>query len=89
MDQKLFSPKLCEEDIHQSKIWKLAKCQKNRVINSFPYMQKKYMFFIRNTTYLTICPKKYLFLTKKWSSFFRGPNFKNIYNFFLKKFMKV
>ena len=28
-------------------------------------IQKNYMFFIRNTIYLIICPKKYLFLTKK------------------------
>ena len=68
VDQKLYSPKLCEEDIHQStgkKVQKIAKCQKNRVIDSFQYMQKHYMFFIINTTYLIIYPKKYLFLTKK------------------------
>ena len=39
--------------------------QNNHVIDRFPFIQKHYFFFIRNTTYLTICPKKYLFFTKK------------------------
>ena len=48
VDQKLYIPKLSEEDIYQStgeKIPKIAKCKKNGVIDSFQYMQKHYMFF--------------------------------------------
>ena len=45
MDQELYSPKLCEEDIHQSTAEKcINNSQKNRGIDSFPYMQKHYMF---------------------------------------------
>ena len=45
-------------------------CQKNCVIDSFSYMQKKYMFIIRNTTYFIICPNKYLLLTKNGNKYF-------------------
>ena len=55
----------CEEDILQStattftkiSYWCL-KCQHIRVNDMVPYMPKHCMFFlIRNTTYLTLCPK--------------------------------
>ena len=49
----------------QKIVLKIAKCQNNRKIDSFPYMQKHLMFFFRNTTYLTICPKRYFFFSKK------------------------
>ena len=51
------SPKLGEEDIHQStakKCTKKAKFQNNHMIDSFPYTQKHSKFFTRNPTYLTI-----------------------------------
>ena len=78
MDQKLVSPKLCEEEIHQLTAKKIpikATCQNNRMIDSFLYMQKTQFFLI-------ICPKKYLILTKKWS-----PNFNNIYIYIFCKFL--
>ena len=52
VNQYLYSPKLCEEDIHQSianKQKKISKCQKNRVIGSFLYKQKNYIFFSLET----------------------------------------
>ena len=41
----------------------VLKKQKNRVVDSIPYMQKYYrLFYYKHyTTYLTICPKKYFF----------------------------
>ena len=33
----------------QKSLPKIAKCQKNRVVDSFPYMQKQYMFFSLQT----------------------------------------
>ena len=49
----------------QKKIPKIAKCQKNRVIDSFQYMQKHYMFFHQKHYLFDNMSQKILIFDKK------------------------